>query len=246
MTSLCSSWILFQFVEDQIWAKWWMIFKAHAWHYSAQNQSVTHEWGQCHGVSPNLQQLQTLSDSIMMANVGVHGTNQLVSICLQLSIVHLSPLSPVCVLWELTNKQMSHQVDLKEVDMCLIKPSLLIQREHLKSRNFWSPRGYQAVRQNISCNLSVADSEETPKGKDIISDNWGSQQTNMFPVMSYQWLQWLLHHIKSTDVFPMCLQYQLLPWLSCMCMYSVLMSFIKIYKAWQNLMKLLTNHIMVW
>ena len=50
----------------------------------------------------------------------------------------------------------------------------------------------------------TADSAETPKDEDEMSENEGSQQTNLFAAMSTRCQMWLLHFIKNADVLPLC------------------------------------------
>ena len=51
--------------------------------------------------------------------------------------------------------------------------------------------------QKISC-------DETPKDDDGMGENESSMQVDLFAALSNRCPMWLLHHIKSADVFPLC------------------------------------------
>ena len=63
--------------------------------------------------------------------------------------------------------------------------------------------GFQAMSGHVQIQ-STEDSEDTPRDDDEMSDNEGSQQTNLVAVQSTRCPMWLLYHIKSTDVSPLC------------------------------------------
>ena len=58
--------------------------------------------------------------------------------------------------------------------------------------------GFQAMSGQVQIQSTV-DSEDTPRDDDDMSDNEGSQQTNLFAAKSTRCPMWLLHHIKSAD-----------------------------------------------
>ena len=60
--------------------------------------------------------------------------------------------------------------------------------------------GYKAMSgtvQRTSC-------DETPRDDDVMSEKEGSEQLGLFAAMSNRCPMWILNHIKSADVFPLC------------------------------------------
>ena len=60
--------------------------------------------------------------------------------------------------------------------------------------------GYKAMSgtvQRTSC-------DETPRDDDVMSEKEGSEQLGLFAAMSNRCPMWILFHIKSADVFPLC------------------------------------------